>query len=1102
MLKRLFILLLLALGSLNNAFSQQKMELVIPKGHTGSVKNLLATKDGQYLISGGSDLVNVFDIFKNKLLKSFSLKVNGESSDALQMAFNKLQNKVAIATYKGIFLINLDDLSFTTIPFDKAETLVFSANGNSLYTAGRDGAYEINIASFKASQLFNSATREFINAKLSKDGKKVFFAGEKKLYVYDIASKNAIPYDIPNMQDVLPNGQFFTLNKIDYGNYTFSLYDSQSMMLVSTKNYATKNSNFNIGYKWHWWTFDEKLNSLFVSSEEDVFKYDFSTQQFTMLPNYSNIAVYALTTSSDPDIWYLGFGSLNSHLGVQRYNWKENKILGGILEGIFSPSNITTAKHNNGFVASALLSDKIVYFGVSPSQQKVQVFNWGNNSIKAKDIYQNVGDAASLSPNGEYLIAANGYNKALITEAENPSKSYNLKLNVKQQPRKILYSGDGNKAAIFGESAIEFVDIKSKQQTKFINTGGVYGFNAGYELADITRDGSKVFAHYKVTLGEGGKHIAAWSTENGIKIWDKTLNNEGSLLQLSEDETILYSANNNTLNLIDVANGNLISSNTFANSNLGSIEIINKKGTMVGSRTSIYGSEYVIWDVKTKEKIFQLNEPYVSTMAFLKNDSLLVTSGSDGIKIWDIFGKKELAKIIMYNNSNEYLVITPKGLFDGTDAAVKSLYFVKNKAIISLDSYFETYYTPNLLARILSRQPLADVQDINTLNLQPTAKIKYDEKTRNLSVTDDISTYQNTTGIAQLTVTATAPGDKLDEIRLFHNGKIVNLTTRGLFVTDNTTGIESKTYAINLLPGANNFRAISLNSQRTESKPDQILVVYSSTPQPENTPNVNTNTKVDAIEKNATLHLMVVGINKYKNPSMQLNYAIADAKAFKTEIEKDAASVISNVKSYLVYDDDASKAGIMNAFNEVQKNSKPQDIFMFYYAGHGVISEKNKEFYLVPNNVTDLKNVDAELAQNGIPSKELQNFAININAQKQLFILDACQSAGAFAQLVTNDANQQKNLAVVARSTGTHWIAASGSQQFANEFSQLGHGAFTYVLLQALKGEATKNGMITVNGLKGFLQFQVPELMKKYNGTAQSPSSYGFGNDFPVEILK
>jgi hypothetical protein len=57
------------------------------------------------------------------------------------------------------------------------------------------------------------------------------------------------------------------------------------------------------------------------------------------------------------------------------------------------------------------------------------------------------------------------------------------------------------------------------------------------------------------------------------------------------------------------------------------------------------------------------------------------------------------------------------------------------------------------------------------------------------------------------------------------------------------------------------------------------------------------------------------------------------------------------------------------------------------------------------------------------------------------------------------------------------------------------------VLLQALKGEAATNKMITVNGLKNFLQLQVPVLMKKYNGMQQVPASYGFGNDFPVEII-
>jgi uncharacterized caspase-like protein len=202
-----------------------------------------------------------------------------------------------------------------------------------------------------------------------------------------------------------------------------------------------------------------------------------------------------------------------------------------------------------------------------------------------------------------------------------------------------------------------------------------------------------------------------------------------------------------------------------------------------------------------------------------------------------------------------------------------------------------------------------------------------------------------------------------------------------------------------------------------------------------------------------------------------------------------------------VTDESANKDGIINAFKQIQQIAKPKDLFVFYYAGHGVIG-KDREFYLVPNDVSDLKNVQDELEKKGIPSKLLQKYAIDIAAQKQLFILDACQSAGAFESLMSSDGNQQKSIAVVARSTGTHWMAASGAQQFANEFSQLGHGAFTYVLLEALKGSAASNKMITVNGLKNYLQLGVPELMKKYSGTLQYPASYGFGNDFPVEVIK
>ena len=58
------------------------------------------------------------------------------------------------------------------------------------------------------------------------------------------------------------------------------------------------------------------------------------------------------------------------------------------------------------------------------------------------------------------------------------------------------------------------------------------------------------------------------------------------------------------------------------------------------------------------------------------------------------------------------------------------------------------------------------------------------------------------------------------------------------------------------------------------------------------------------------------------------------------------------------------------------------------------------------------------------------------------------------------------------------------------------------MLLEALKGSAAADKMITVNDLKKYLQLEVPELMKKYSGTLQYPASYGFGNDFPVEVIR
>ena len=99
-------------------------------------------------------------------------------------------------------------------------------------------------------------------------------------------------------------------------------------------------------------------------------------------------------------------------------------------------------------------------------------------------------------------------------------------------------------------------------------------------------------------------------------------------------------------------------------------------------------------------------------------------------------------------------------------------------------------------------------------------------------------------------------------------------------------------------------------------------------------------------------------------------------------------------------------------------------------------------------------------------------------------------------------AAEQKAISQLARSAGIIVLASSGTKQYASEFQELGHGLFTYALLQAISGKADggnpPDGKITVKEVESYINDQVPELSRRYRGALQYPNSYAVGNDFPL----
>lgn len=84
-----------------------------------------------------------------------------------------------------------------------------------------------------------------------------------------------------------------------------------------------------------------------------------------------------------------------------------------------------------------------------------------------------------------------------------------------------------------------------------------------------------------------------------------------------------------------------------------------------------------------------------------------------------------------------------------------------------------------------------------------------------------------------------------------------------------------------------------------------------------------------------------------------------------------------------------------------------------------------------------------------------------------------------------------------------HVIAASTKDQFAAEVKDLGHGVFTYTILEGLRGKAAGGGKtITVLKLQAYLDEQLPEITRKYRQEAQYPVGDNQGMDFPLAIAK
>ena len=471
----------------------------------------------------------------------------------------------------------------------------------------------------------------------------------------------------------------------------------------------------------------------------------------------------------------------------------------------------------------------------------------------------------------------------------------------------------------------------------------------------------------------------------------------------------------------------------------------------------------------------------------IDEDKALINAYGDNINQIYSASQNEIIGYIFVDANGEYAVVSRDGRFDGTSESSEKLYWGARKSNkkTSLASTFERGFTPKLLRSLLYEDQVIEEIDIEeAIEEMPVIQIiSFDGQ--QVKMEGDLIRFSTTKKQVQLQVAATENKENLEQVKLFHNNKLVAVNE------DPTSLVSFDITLSNALGNENYLYVVGTSKSGIDTEKQKLIVNYSG--------------NTDAPPR---LFLITVGINEYKNPRYNLNYAIADAEAFSSALSGDQSTLFSEVKHLSIRNADFTKAKMKSIFTEVMSEAREQDLLIFYYAGHGVMSkgiDAPAEFFLVPHDVTQIYGRDELLFEKALAASELKEISKNINAQKQLFILDACQSAAALDAIASRGILEEKAIAQLARSTGTFWITATGSEQFATEFETIGHGVFTYSLLEGLKGAADGSDgdkKITVRELSTYLEERVPELAEKYQGTPQYPSSYSFGNDFPIMIIE
>jgi len=489
------------------------------------------------------------------------------------------------------------------------------------------------------------------------------------------------------------------------------------------------------------------------------------------------------------------------------------------------------------------------------------------------------------------------------------------------------------------------------------------------------------------------------------------------------------------------------------------------KRTMSFIATSPDGKTKLTSDFKNKAMLknmadstlqtFVGHNGFVAAVGFSPDGKMVLTGSWDGTaKIWNLAGQEQATLIVI--DSTEWVVTTPSGLFDASPGAMNLMYFVQGLEVIELEQLKERYYEPGLLSKLMgfSNEPLRSVAAFEAIALYPLIQLQLDSAKH------------------QLRIALQARKGGMGKLSIFVNDKeIIEDALQGAgpgWSRDTTIVLDLEPYARYFL--SDTLNTISVRAYNRENWLRSPLYTLSYRPVfvgSKGGPGQSASPGPFRRKPRPALHLLLVGVHDYAGTALDLKYTAKDAEDMAAALRQaggelfGADSVFMHLLSTTPGKLQPSKASIQAAFDAIAVKAKAEDILLAYFSGHGVNygeAEKSLFYFLTMETGSfDLSDPGIRAAR-AISSEELTRWINKVPAQKQVLIVDACNSGkmvedmGAGGKSLT--ASQIRAMDRMKDRTGMFILSGSAADQKSFEASKFRQSLLTYSLLEAMQGAA------------------------------------------------